>query len=41
MVKELRDLIEGRFDIAKVVYVDRKDDGSTILIKLLNFQNQL
>ena len=37
MVKELRDLIEGRFDIAKVVYVDRKDDGSTIFGKAAEF----
>ncbi|MGB8023414.1 MAG: patatin-like phospholipase family protein [Nitrososphaeraceae archaeon] len=32
-----RDLIEGRFDIAKVVYVDRKDDGSTIFGKAAEF----
>ena len=32
-----RDLIEGRFDIAKVVYVDRKDDGSTIFGKAPEF----
>ena len=30
-----RDLIEGRFDIAKVVYVDRKDDWRTIFGKEL------
>jgi NTE family protein len=32
-----RDLIEGRFDIAKVVYIDRKDDGNTIFGKAAEF----
>ena len=32
-----RDLIEGRFNIAKVVYVDRKDDGGTIFGKAAEF----
>jgi len=27
----------GRFDIAKVVYVDRKDDGNTIFGKAAEF----
>jgi NTE family protein len=35
--KKYKDIIEGRFDIAKVVYIDRKDDGYTIFGKAAEF----
>jgi len=35
--RKYKDIIEGRFDIAKVVYIDRKDDGNTIFGKAAEF----
>ncbi len=31
--RKYKDIIEGRFDIANVIYIDRKDDGNTIFGK--------
>jgi NTE family protein len=35
--RKYKDIIEGRFDIAKVIYIDRKDDGNTIFGKAAEF----
>jgi hypothetical protein len=34
-----RDLIEGRFDLAKVIHIDRKDDGNAIFGKAAEFSS--
>jgi NTE family protein len=34
-----RDLIEGRFDLVKVIYIDRKDDGNAIFGKAAEFSS--
>jgi NTE family protein len=39
-IKKYKDIIEGRFDIAKVVYIDRKDDGNTIFGKAAEFSTK-
>jgi hypothetical protein len=39
-IKRYRDIIEGRFDIANLVYIDRKDDGSTIFGKAAEFSSK-
>jgi NTE family protein len=39
-IKRYKDIIEGRFDIAKVVYIDRKDDGNTIFGKAAEFSTK-
>jgi hypothetical protein len=36
-----RDLLEGRFDIANVVYINRKDDGQTIFGKASEFSTKI
>jgi hypothetical protein len=38
--RKYKDIIEGRFDIAKVVYIDRKDDGYTIFGKDSEFSTK-
>jgi len=38
--RKYKDIIEGRFDIAKVVYIDRKDDGNTIFGKAAEFSTK-
>ena len=38
--RKYRDLIEGRFDIAKIIYIDRKDDGNTIFGKAAEFSSK-
>lgn len=35
-----RDLIEGRFDVVRVIYIDRKDDKETILGKAADFSKE-
>jgi hypothetical protein len=35
-----RDLIEGRFDVTKVIYVNRRDDGQTIFGKAAEFSRE-
>ena len=35
--RKYRDLIEGRFDLAKVISIERKDDGNTIFGKAAEF----
>jgi NTE family protein len=35
-----KDIIEGRFDIANLVYIDRKDDGNTIFGKAAEFSSK-
>ncbi len=35
-----RDLIEGRFDVVRVIYIDRKDDKETILGKAADFTKE-
>lgn len=35
-----RDLIEGRFDVTKVIYVNRLDDGQTIFGKAFEFSRE-
>ena len=38
--RKYKDIIEGRFDIAKVVYIDRKDNGNTIFGKAAEFSTK-
>jgi NTE family protein len=38
--RKYRDLVEGRFDIANVVYINRKDDGYTIFGKASEFSTK-
>jgi hypothetical protein len=38
--RKYKDIIEGRFDISKVVYIDRKDDGNTIFEKAVEFSTK-
>ena len=38
--RKYRDLVEGRFDIANVVYINRKDDGQTIFGKASDFSTR-
>jgi hypothetical protein len=33
-------LVKGRFDVTKVVYVDRRDDGLTIFGKAAEFSRE-
>ncbi len=35
-----RDLVKGRFDVAKVIYVNRRDDGQTIFGKAAEFSRE-
>ncbi|MGH9984140.1 MAG: patatin-like phospholipase family protein [Nitrososphaeraceae archaeon] len=35
-----RDLIEGRFDVVRVIYIDRKDDKETIFGKAADFSKE-
>ena len=35
-----RDLVEGRFDVTKVIYVNRLDDGQTIFGKAFEFSRE-
>ena len=35
-----RDLIEGRFDVTKVIYINRRDDGQTIFGKAAEFSRE-
>ncbi len=35
-----KDIIEGRFDIVNVIYIDRKDDGYTIFGKAVEFSTK-
>jgi hypothetical protein len=35
-----KDLIEVRFDLANVIYIDRKDDGNTIFGKAAKFSTR-
>jgi NTE family protein len=38
--RKYKDIIEGRFDIAKVVYINRKDDGNTVFGKAAEFSTK-
>ena len=38
--RKYKDIIEGRFDIANVIYIDRKDDGNTIFGKAAEFSTK-
>lgn len=38
--RRYRDLIEGRFDIAKILYIDRKEDKNTIFGKAADFSRE-
>jgi hypothetical protein len=38
--RKYKDIVEGRFDIADVVYIDRKDDGYTIFGKAAEFSTR-
>jgi NTE family protein len=38
--RTFRDLIEGRFDVTRVVYIDRKDDQDTIFGKAADFSRE-
>lgn len=38
--RKYKDIMEGRFDIADVVYIDRKDDGYTIFGKAAEFSTR-
>jgi hypothetical protein len=38
--RKYKDIIEGRFDIADVMYIDRKDDGNTIFGKAAEFSTK-
>jgi NTE family protein len=38
--RTFKDLIEGRFDVTKVVYIDRKDDQDTIFGKAADFSRE-
>ena len=35
-----RDLLEGRFDIAKILYINRKEDKNTIFGKAADFSRE-
>ena len=39
-IRKYKDLIEGRFDVASVIYIDRKDDGNTIFGKAAEFSTR-
>lgn len=38
--RKYRDIIEGRFDVADIVYIDRKDDPFTIFGKAADFSRK-
>ena len=38
--RTFRDLVEGRFDVTRVVYIDRKDDPDTIFGKATDFSRE-
>ena len=38
--RRYKEIIEGRFDVAKVVYIDRRDDGNTIFGKAAEFSTK-
>lgn len=38
--RTFRDLIEGRFDVTRVVYIDREDDQDTIFGKAADFSRE-
>ncbi|MFZ0741881.1 MAG: hypothetical protein WAM54_09840, partial [Nitrososphaeraceae archaeon] len=38
--RTFRDLIEGRFDVTRVVYIDREDDRDTIFGKAADFSRE-
>jgi predicted acylesterase/phospholipase RssA len=38
--RRFRDLIEGRFDVTRVVYIDREDDQNTIFGKAADFSRE-
>ena len=38
--RTFRDLVEGRFDVTRVVYIDRKDDTDTIFGKAADFSRE-
>jgi NTE family protein len=38
--RTFRDLVEGRFDVTRVVYIDRKDDPDTIFGKAADFSRE-
>jgi NTE family protein len=38
--RKFRDLVEGRFDVTRVVYIDRKDDPDTIFGKAADFSRE-
>jgi len=38
--RRYRDLIEGRFDIAKILYINRKADKNTIFGKAADFSRE-
>jgi NTE family protein len=38
--RTFRDLVDGRFDVTRVVYIDRKDDPDTILGKAADFSRE-
>ncbi len=38
--RKYKDLFEGRFDLAKVIYIDRKDDGNTVFGKAAEFSTK-
>jgi hypothetical protein len=38
--RKYKDIVEGRFDLADVIYIDRKDDGHTIFGKAAEFSTK-
>jgi hypothetical protein len=38
--RTFRDLVDGRFDISRVIYIDRKDDTDTIFGKAADFSRE-
>src|SRR5215204_1118801 len=38
--RKVKDLIEGRFDVKRVVYIDREDDQDTIFGKAADFSRE-
>lgn len=38
--RKFRDLVEGRFDVTRVIYIDRKDDPDTIFGKAADFSRE-
>jgi hypothetical protein len=38
--RNFRDLLEGRFDVTRVVYIDREDDQDTIFGKAADFSRE-